>query len=337
MDNLVVDFHVHVLEPEVFERSWMHNAASGFGANGPAQPGSRQERLHQALLDPGRLVEDMDRLGIDVSVLSLPTVVSGAQWADPQTDLELNRRVNDHIADLVRERPQRFVGSFSLPLQDVELSLRELERCVDELELRVLNLHAAADGVYLGNPRFFPLWEAVAARRLVAFVHPHGVSDPWFREYSLWNSVGQSVEETKVMSSLIYEGVFDRWPDVRIVMAHGGGYLPHYYGRHDRNFTNRPETARNISAKPSDYLGRFYYDTCVYVPHVLEELVDLVGADHLVLGSDWPMGGVDPVEFVDDARNVGETEARLIKGGAATALLAEAGALAGAGNEPTAS
>jgi aminocarboxymuconate-semialdehyde decarboxylase len=335
MDSFVVDFHVHVLEREVFERSWMHNVASCFGAKGPAQPGSRQDGLHRALLDPARLVEDMDRVGIDVSVLSLTTVVSGAQWAAPQTDLELNRRANDHIADLVHERPQRFAGSFSLPLQDLELTLQELERCVDELGLRVLNLPAAIDGVYLGSPRFVPLWEAVAERRLIAFIHPHGVSDPWFQEYSLWNSVGQSVEETKVMSSLIYEGVFDRWPEVRIVMAHGGGYLPHYYGRHDRNFTNRPETARNISAKPSQYLGRFYYDTCVYVPHVLEELVDLVGADHIVLGSDWPMGGIDPVEFVDSARNVGDAEARLIKGGTAAALLVEAGLLTEAGSEPT--
>jgi aminocarboxymuconate-semialdehyde decarboxylase len=327
LTGLVVDFHGHVLEREVLERTWMHNVASGFGANGPARPGSRQDALHGRLLNPAGHILDMDRLGIDVSVLSLSTVISGGQWADPNTDLELNRRVNDHIAELVRAHPDRFVGSFSLPLQDVEVSLAELQRCVDVLGLQVVNLPAAARGVYLGSPHFFPLWEEVSGRRLVAFVHPDGVTDPWFQEYSLWNSVGQSVEETKVMSSLIYEGVFDRWPDVKIVMAHGGGYLPHYYGRHDRNFGNRPETARNITAKPSDYLGRFYYDTCVYVPHVLEELVDLVGAEHIVLGSDWPMGGIDPVEFVDQAGNVGPAEAALIKGGSAIGLLDETGVL----------
>jgi aminocarboxymuconate-semialdehyde decarboxylase len=333
MGSPVVDFHAHVLERDVLERSFLHNVASGFGANGPPATGSRQERLHESLLDPVGHLADMDRLGIDVSVLSLSTVISGGQWADPPTDLELNQLANDHIAGLARAHPQRFVGSFSLPLQDLELSLAELERCVDELVLRVVNLPAAVRGVYLGNPRFFPLWEAIAGRRLVAFVHPDGVTDPWFQEYSLWNSVGQPIEETKVMSSLIYEGVFDRWPEVRIVMAHGGGYLPHYYGRHDRNVANRPETARNITGKPSDYLGRFYYDTCVYVPHVLEELVDIVGADHLVLGSDWPMGGINPVEFVDEARNVGEVEARLIKGESAASLLAEAGALPAAAGE----
>jgi len=321
---LVVDFHAHVLEREGLDRSWMHNVASGFGANGPAKPGSRQEGLHRRLLDPAGHLDDMDRLGIDVSVLSLSTVISGGQWAEPDVDLELNRRANDHIVELVRAHPDRFVGSFSLPLQDLALSLEELERCVVELGLRIVNLPAAARGVYLGDPRFFPLWEAVSERGLISFVHPDGVTDPWYQEYSLWNSVGQAVEETKVMSSLIYQGVFERWPSVRIVMGHGGGYLPHYYGRHDRNVANRPETARNITGKPSDYLGRFYYDTCVYVPHVLEELVDLVGADHIVLGSDWPMGGIDPVEFVDRARNVGAAESALIKGGSAAALLEEA-------------
>ncbi len=314
----------------------MHNVASGFGANGPAKPGSRQDGLQRRQLDPAAHLEDMDRLGIDVSVLSLSTVISGGQWAESDTDLELNRRANDHTAELARAHPARFVGSFSLPLQDVELSLRELGRCVDELGLRVVNLPAAARGVYLGSPRFFSLWEELAGRALVAFVHPDGVTDPWFQEYSLWNSVGQPVEETKVMSSIIYEGVFDRWPTVRIVMAHGGGYLPHYYGRHDRNVGNRPETARNITGKPSDYLQRFYYDTCVYVPHVLEELVDLVGAGHIVVGSDWPMGGIDPLAFVDDARNVGPAEAAMIKGGTAAALLEDAGALKTA-RQPSAS
>jgi aminocarboxymuconate-semialdehyde decarboxylase len=327
VNSLVVDFHAHVLERQVFERSWMHNVASGFGASGPAKPGSRQDELHQALLDPVRHLADMDRLGIDVAVLSLSTIISGGQWADAGTDLELNRRANDHIAGLVRDHPGRFVGSFSLPLQDVGLSCTELDRCVEELGLGVLNLPAAARGVYLGDPSYFPLWESVAGRRLIAFIHPDGVTDPWFQGYALWNSVGQPIEEAKVMSSLIYEGVFDRWPDVRIVMAHGGGYLPHYYGRHDRNVANRPETARNITGKPSDYLARFYYDTCVYVPHVLEELVDLVGPGQIVIGSDWPMGGIDPVAFVDEARNVGAAEAAQIKGENAAKLFEDAGVL----------
>jgi aminocarboxymuconate-semialdehyde decarboxylase len=324
---LVIDFHAHFLEREVYERAWMHNVASGFGADGPPAPGSRAERVHKTMFDPEGSLANMDRLGVDISVLSLSTVIAGGQWAEPDLDLELNRRANDRVAELVRANSSRFVGSFSLPLQDIDRSLAELERSVDELGLRVANLPANARGLYLGNPHFHPLWQAAADRRLIVFIHPDGVGDPWFQEYSLWNSVGQPIEETKAMSSIIYEGVFDRWPELRIVIAHGGGYLPHYYGRHDRNVANRPETARNIAKLPSDYLKSFYYDSCVYEPHVLEELVDLVGAGQIVMGSDHPMGEADPVGFVERARNLDSAGAENIKGGVATRLLAHAGAL----------
>ena len=295
----------------------MHNVASGFGANGPAKPGSRQDELQPARSSTRPSTSTTwTASGSTSPVLSLSTVVSGAQWADANDRPRAQPAAANGPHRRARSSSCRASSvAFRSQLQDVALSVTELERCVEELGLGVVNLPAAARGVYLGNPRYFPLWELVAGRRLIAYVHPDGVTDPWFQEYSLWNSVGQPLEEAKVMSSLIYEGVFDRWPDLRIVMAHGGGYLPHYYGRHDRNMANRPETARNITGKPSDYLARFYYDTCVYVPHILEELVDLVGAGQIVLGSDWPMGGIDPVAFVDGVRNVGAAEAAMIKGG----------------------
>jgi aminocarboxymuconate-semialdehyde decarboxylase len=324
-----VDFHAHVLDADGFARAWRHNVASGFGANGPPPPGGRADRLHRKMLDPTAAIADMDAAGIDIAIISLSTVIAGGQWAAPDEDLDLNRRANDRIAALVRAHPQRFVGSFSLPLQDIGRAMDELERCVDELGLRVANVPAAARGTYLGHPRFAPFWEAMAQRRMVTFIHPDGVTDPWFQEYSLWNSVGQPIEETKAMSSIIYEGVLERWPDLRIVMAHGGGYLPHYYGRHDRNVANRPETARNLRRLPSDYLQLFYYDTCVYVPHVLEQLVDLVGPGQIVMGSDYPMGEADPRGFVARAGNVGAAEAHLITGATATSLLSDAGARPG--------
>ena len=330
----VIDFHAHVLDRAGFDQAWMHNVASGFGASGPPAPGSRAEGLHRKMFSPDLVIEDLDRLEIDLSVISLSTVIAGGQWADPLTDLEINRAGNDRMAALVHDHGDRFVGSFSLPLQDVGSSLAELERAVDELGLRVANVPANARGVYLGDPVFHGFWSAVADRNLIVFIHPDGVTDPWFQQYSLWNSVGQAVEETKVMSSIIYEGVLDRWPELLIVMAHGGGYLPHYYGRHDRNVANRPETARNISKLPSEYLPLFYYDTCVYVPHVLEELVDLVGTDHVVMGSDYPMGEADPRAFVKRARNVGPAEAAAIAGGNAEALLARAQALPGGAAKP---
>ncbi len=325
MQPPVIDFHAHVLEPFGLSRGWPHNVASGFGAIAAPQAGGRADRAHRRMLDPDALVQDMDAAGIDVSVISLSTVIAGTQWADPATDLALSRRANDHIAGLVAAHPDRLVGSCSLPLQDLDRSLGELARCVGELRLRVVNLPAQVRGAYLGDPRFGPLWDALAADALVAFIHPHGVSDPWFRDYSLWNSVGQPIEEAKVLSSIIYEGVLERWPQLPIVVAHGGGFLPHYYGRHDRNVANRPETARNISRLPSDYLRGLYYDSCVYVPEVVERLVELAGADHVVMGSDHPVGEADPCGFIDRVPGLDDPQRSAIKGGAAAALLARAG------------
>ena len=121
---------------------------------------------------------------------------------------------------------------------------------------------------------------------------------------------------------MIYEGLLDYLPGLKIVVSHGGGYLPHYYGRHDRNVQNMPESARNISRRPSEYLRMLYYDTCVYAPEVLAALVDRVGADRLVIGSDYPVGDPDPLGFIDRCDRLSPEARRLVKGGTAQTLLA---------------
>ena len=231
-------------------------------------------------------------------------------------------RVHPHVrGERVRVRlRERFVGSFTLPLRDVGLSLGETERAVRELDLRVVNLPAGVDGAYLGAPQFRPLWEAFRDLGVVAFVHPDGVRDPWFQEYALWNSLGQSIEESKVMASLILEGVLEDMPELQIVIAHGGGFLPHNFGRLDRNFRNRPGTASNISKPPSEYLRSFYLDTCVYDPAVLAVLLERVGPDRLLLGTDYPVGDVDPLEIVRRA-GASEDELAAIAGVNAARLL----------------
>ena len=124
------------------------------------------------------------------------------------------------------------------------------------------------------------------------------------------------------MSSLIYEGVMDRHRGVKVVMAHGGGYMPHYMGRLDRNVTDKPWTTKNLSKKPSEYLRDFYYDSCVYDPRTLELLVERVGADRVVLGGDYPVAAWDPIDFLDEAKALTDQQRAAIAGGTAAALLA---------------
>ena len=317
----VIDFHAHMLEPEVFRASTNKTVLTGFGATPAAAPRPGAQSLMARMFDPVAEIEDMDARGIDISVVSASTVLQGTSWADPQTDLALCRRCNDQAADWVARHPARFIGSFVLPLQDIDLALGEFERAVDVLKLRVANVSSCYRGRYMGDPVYHPFWQAVHARDVAVWIHPEGVADPWFQRYALWNSVGQSIEEAKVMASLIHEGVMTRFAGVKVVMAHGGGYFPHYLGRMDRNTANRPDTVRNTGGRsPGEFLRTFYYDTCVYDPQVLHVLLERVGADRLVMGSDYPVGEKDPLAWLRGAGVSGDDLARISGGNAARLL-----------------
>lgn len=317
----VIDFHCHMLEEEVLRQSHNKTVLTGFGAFPGAATQANNAETHRRMIDPAAQIADMDRLGIDVNVISASTVIQSTAWADPATALALERRSNDRVAQWCAQYPGRFVGSFTLPMRDLDASLKEMERCVRDLGLPVANLCAQYDGVYLGEERFMPFWEAVRDLGVVAWVHPDGTRDLWFQTYGMWNSIGQSIEEVKVMTSMIYGGVVERYPELRIVMAHGGGYFPHNLGRLDRNVTNRPDSMKNISKKPSAYLRSFYYDTCLYDPSVLAALIRIVGADRIVMGSDYPVGEADPIGFIERCPGVGATEAAMMLGGTAARLL----------------
>jgi aminocarboxymuconate-semialdehyde decarboxylase len=249
----------------------------------------------------------MDRKGIDFNVISTSTVVQSSWWAEPQLAAELERRANERIAEWVAGFPDRFIGSFTLPMQDSTLALKELEHAVS-LGLRVANVSSNAGGVYLGDPKLRWFWEAVRQHQLTVLIHPHGVTDPRFQKFALWNGVGQPIEETLVMSSLIYEGICETYPDVTVIIVHGGGYLPHYTARLDRNVQAHPISAQNIKRLPTEYLSWFYYDSCVYSPSVLEALIKRVGAGRIVLGTDYPFGEADPVGTIRNCAGVSESD-----------------------------
>jgi aminocarboxymuconate-semialdehyde decarboxylase len=316
-----IDFHVHILEKTVFEAATNKTVFTGFGANPVKEPRPGARQLLERTFDPAAVMDDMAARKIDMSVITSSTVLQGSSWAEPELDLELCRRCNDQSADWAARFPERFVGSYVLPMQDMALAMREFERATSELKLRVGNVSSSYGGVYMGDPRFHPYWAAAKQANVTTWVHPEGSRDPWFQQFALWNSLGQSIEEAKCMASLIYEGVVTKFDGVKIVMAHGGGYFPHYMGRLDRNTLNRPDTVRNIDGKmPSDMLRCFYYDACVYDPKVLEVLIDRVGTDRLVMGSDYPVGEKDMLGWLRQSGVEGEAF-DAIAGGNAERLL----------------
>ena len=159
---------------------------------------------------------------------------------------------------------------------------------------------------------------------MVTFMHPDGAKDPWFFQWGMWNSLGQSLEEAKFMASVIYEGILETYPKLKLVLAHGGGYFPHNMGRLDRNVKNAPHSMKNITRKPSEFLKNVYYDTCLYDPTVLSALIKVVGPDRLLLASDWPIGEADPVGFVNRCRDIDDAEKRMITGGRVLELVGAA-------------
>jgi aminocarboxymuconate-semialdehyde decarboxylase len=312
----VIDFHTHMLDDEMVKLCARRNAITGFGRNEiPATPRFRK------FYDPELQIADMDERGIDLHVIFTGPVFMSTWWADPQTALTLTRRMNEIIAGWVKRHPTRFVGTVTLPMQDIGLAVEELKRAVGDHGHRALLLPTNVDGVYLGDRTFWPLWETVRALDIAVFIHPEGIRDPWFNTFALWNSIGQQIEEAKVAASIIYEGLLDAMPGLKIVIAHGGGYFATCMGRLDRNI-EKAETRVNIGErKPSDYLRHFYYDTCVYDPLALEMLFRRVGADRILLGADYPVGGSDPVGEVKEAVTLSNEDLRLVAAGTAARLL----------------
>jgi aminocarboxymuconate-semialdehyde decarboxylase len=319
----VIDFHAHVIEPEVYKQTIDHSAATGFGARpmGLPERGSPMWNLFGGMLDPKIQIRDMDQKGIDIGVISTSTVVQSTWWAEPALAAELDRRANEGIAQWVEQYPDRFIGSFTLPMQDMDTAVKELDYAVSHLGLKIANVSSSVQGVYLGDPKNQPFWEAVRDRGITVLIHPHGVTDPHFQKFALWNGVGQPIEETLVMASLIYEGIFEAYPEVKVVIVHGGGYLPHYTARLDRNVTAHPPSAQNLKRLPSEYLHCFYYDSCVYSPTVLEALIRRVGVDRVVFGTDYPFGEQDPVAGVAKCPDLAPADFEKIVSGTPAGIL----------------
>jgi aminocarboxymuconate-semialdehyde decarboxylase len=278
----------------------------------------------------GRRVELMDEAGVDLAILSvLPPLFRYELPAD--VGLAAARAINDDIAEWTRQWPDRFLGLATLPLQDPEASIRELERAMDEL-----GLIGASIGTYVGDsnldePGLFPVFEAMAARRAFVFCHPAnprgGTS---MKSYFLRNLVGNPWETAIAIGSLMFGGVLERLPNLTICFAHGGGYGPFAAGRFGHGFRARPEPRTAATVPPGELMRRIYVDSLVHDEAALRYLVDTVGIDHVLLGSDFPsdMGPPRLVAEVAESGRLDEREKQAILGGNARRVLRELGYLA---------
>lgn len=303
---MAIDFHAHLVDPQVYAET---KAWSIFAQT---QDAARAASVMARMADLDERVAAMDRMDVAIQVLSSSLVHQCTYEAEPAKALRLDRRMNDRIAQAVASKPDRFRGLGSLPLQSPELAVQELTRCIGELNLSGATISTTIRDLEIGDAALRPFWAAAEQLGAVIFVHPAGNHGARFRKHQLWNSIGQSFEEAMAIASLFYEGVLDAHPKLKIVVSHGGGYMPFYLGRIARNYIEKPATRVNMSKPPIDYVRMLHYDTCVYDPDTLMHLVEIVGAERIVMGSDYPVGDNAPIEFVRDCTKLDEAGKEMV-------------------------
>ncbi len=274
------------------------------------------------LTEAATRLADMDAMGVDIQAIS-PSPTQYYYWAERELAEAIVMGVNEHIAEVCASAPDRFVGLGTVALQHPALAADQAEHAVRKLGLKGVEISTLIDGVDAGDPRFDVFWARMEALDAVVFMHPMGTSiGARLNRFYLSNIVGNPAETTMALSQMIFGGVFDRYPGLKLLAAHGGGYLPAYAARSDHGWDVRPE-AHGCKEPPSAYLRRLWYDTIVYDPDQLQRLIDFVGADRIVVGTDYPfdMGDYDPHALVDALAGVSEGERTAILGWNAKALL----------------
>ena len=329
--RFVIDFHAHMLVPEVVAFARDHLVNTGLPENllltkkVIRETRKWGEAARRRMGDFKLRLKDMDKMGVDIQVLTPSLVHQCTYWADPETSLKMERLTNDRVAEIVTATPDRFVGLGGVPLQSPALAVQELERCVNELGLKGVQISSQAADMELGDERLRPFWAKAVELGAVIYVHPAGLTDRRYEKHQLWNSIGQPLEEAMAMASLFYEGVLDEFPGLKICIAHGGGYLPFYAGRVDRNYLEKPATRLHMTKSPSRYMKMFSYDSCLYNADMLKYLIQKVGAGRLVMGSDYPVGEKDPVGFIRRTRSISAADKDRILWKNAARLLGIAG------------
>jgi aminocarboxymuconate-semialdehyde decarboxylase len=298
-----IDIHAHLMPQCLWQtvsagKDWYGmRYEAGEGAGVLVSQGKRSVVPSPKLrFTPEERIKDMDAQGTDVQVISIHTPLFGYHL-DPAQGRQLARDVNDEIAAMTRQWPQRFAGLATLPVQDVSAAIEELERAVRVLGLKGAELDTVMHGHNWDEPQFLPLFKAAEAMGAVLFFHPQpqdNLAVPRLNRYGIPNSIGVIVEDTLIVATLIFGGILDACPDLKVCIAHGGGPACFGMGRLDRGWQVRSEARQHIHKPPSTYQRRLYYDCLTDSEAGLRFLIDHVGADRVVLGSDWPFVPWEP-------------------------------------------
>jgi aminocarboxymuconate-semialdehyde decarboxylase len=320
----VIDIHCHLATPasrslvEAHRRPEHQPYDYFMGEDSKEQNKVMFRRIAEQLTQPEARIETMDRMGVDVQ--GLATFVSEYfYWAPARVSAEAARIQNDNLADVAAGNPDRFVAlGATVPLQDTDLAIAEMDRAVDELGFKGLQVGGTVDGRNLDEPQFRPFWAAVEAKGIPVILHPSGYPEGnRLGDYFLTNCIGNPLETMVAATRMIFGGVFEDHPELRLVLVHGGGYLPFYCSRADHTWEMRPETRVKIpDHPPSHYMKRLFYDTVVFQPLYLRHLIEIVGIERVMLGTDYPfdMSETDPRGLIAATDGLSDEDRRALSG-----------------------
>jgi aminocarboxymuconate-semialdehyde decarboxylase len=329
--SLRVDIHCHYQNPAVAAKVAHLNSGQYEPSGKFANALTREVNVKQVKDRGPKLstievrLKDMDRMGIDIQAVA-PAPNQCFYWPEPDFGRELAREVNDRLAEIAATWPDRFVAMGTVPLQNADMAVAELDRCVNQLGMRGVEILPNVNGKDLTDPglgleKFFARAQELD---IVIFMHPLGYTQgERLMDHYFNNVIGNPLETTVAVSHLIFDGVMERNPKLKIVLPHSGGYLAHYWARMDHAHRARPDCHTVIKKAPSGYLKKFYFDTITFDTQMLRHSIDKWGVGHVLLGTDYPydMGEDNPVKLIESVPRLSRADKDQIMGGNAARLL----------------
>lgn len=322
---LKIDIHTHILPENLpdFNKKFGYD---GFvtlqhSESGCAKMMKNDEtfrNINSNSWDPNVRIEECNNTGVDVQVLSTIPVMFN-YWAKPKDTFELSKFLNNQIANICHKNSKRFVGLGTVPLQETDLAIKEMDRCVNELGFAGIEIGTHVNGWNLDHPNLFPFFEAAQTLSASIFIHPWEMLAPERMEkYGLQWLVGMPTETSIAICSMIFGGVFERLPKLQVAFAHGGGSFPASLGRIEKGFKVRPDlVAKTNKINPREYLGKFYIDSLVHDKTILKNLIELIGPECIAMGSDYPfpLGEEIPGQLIESLTNVNnQIKQRMLSG-----------------------